>query len=237
MRPAIFLSASLPYGERAERYSPDSIAVRDAIRALVAECAGRCSLVFGGHPAITPLVWDVATTSDTTEKVIIYQSKFFEDKIIPKAKGFKNFEWTPIANENDHSAQEEYNIFCSKCVREFPDSQFCNSATKLAMSLYLMRTTMIGNKEFDYRAAIFIGGMNGVEEEWVRFGELREGVPRYPIASTEGAAHLIWNTISDEADRYAKYTDNMKRVFAEETAYRILFREIFEVLGLHRNNS
>ncbi len=68
MRP-VFLSASEPYQGRDREYldSRNIGNLREAIRALCAHVLPRGKLVFGGHPAITPLVraawptaWSVA---------------------------------------------------------------------------------------------------------------------------------------------------------------------------------
>lgn len=54
----VFLSASIPDPARDKRYfgTGDTIAIRDAVIALVSVVLPRTKLVFGGHPAITPLV-------------------------------------------------------------------------------------------------------------------------------------------------------------------------------------
>ena len=57
MKP-VFLSASEPNPNRSREYwdSRKLVAVREAVRAVVAYVLRRQPLVFGGHPAITPLV-------------------------------------------------------------------------------------------------------------------------------------------------------------------------------------
>jgi hypothetical protein len=52
---AIFLSASIPNREPFVHYF-DAIAIREAVLALVSLCVRKTDLVFGGHPAISPLV-------------------------------------------------------------------------------------------------------------------------------------------------------------------------------------
>ncbi len=54
----VFLSASVPLPDRDRRFAEtaDVIAIREAIKAVVGEVIPRGCLVFGGHPAITPLV-------------------------------------------------------------------------------------------------------------------------------------------------------------------------------------
>jgi hypothetical protein len=79
----IFLSASVPLPSRHREYfdTADVIAIRDAVRALtmvVVEQHGQ--LVFGGHPAITPMIHlQIAQTgSPVGERVMMFQSRYFE---------------------------------------------------------------------------------------------------------------------------------------------------------------
>jgi len=62
MTPPVFLSASEPYPARAREYfeSQNLANIRAAIRALCAHVLPHQPLVFGGHPAITPLVRGIA---------------------------------------------------------------------------------------------------------------------------------------------------------------------------------
>ena len=58
---AVFLSASVPYGSRAEQFpKADPYLIQVTVRALVVTCLGRRRIVWGGHPAITPMVWAAA---------------------------------------------------------------------------------------------------------------------------------------------------------------------------------
>ena len=62
-RRPVFLSASVPDPLRNPRYfeSADPARIRQAVGALVRVAAPSARLVFGGHPAISPLVLDAAT--------------------------------------------------------------------------------------------------------------------------------------------------------------------------------
>jgi hypothetical protein len=76
---SVFLSASVPDPERDEKYftTGDTVAIRDAVIALVMTVLPRTRLVFGGHPAITPMVKWVADQLGAFERVRMFQSKFF----------------------------------------------------------------------------------------------------------------------------------------------------------------
>lgn len=161
--PAIFLSASVPDPRRNPRYfsSTDVIAIREAVIGLVSVVLPRALLVFGGHPAISPLVLTTAQQLGLEARVVIYQSRFFEHLIPPSSLGFQHFHWTEKVNDDR------------------------------ALSLEHMRREMLGRWPFQagiFISGIFIGGMEGVEEELELFQTLHPGVLAYPIASTGGAA-------------------------------------------------
>jgi hypothetical protein len=46
-------------------------------------------------------------------------------------------------------------------------------------------------------AGVFIGGMEGVEEEYDMFLRLQSGIPAYPIASTGAAAAKLFDGSPD----------------------------------------
>lgn len=188
LRP-IFLSASVPERDL-QRYWPDPTAIADAIRALVAETVEKRVLVFGGHPAISPLVEYAARSLNAEHRVVIYQSLFFEKFIPPVAKKFQNLRWTPIVNSDKNASLEN------------------------------MRREMIETHPF--AAGVFIGGMDGVEAEWEMFGNLRPELPRFPVASTLGAARLLWQSWVPKQSRHP----DLKQRLADETDYRRLFRDL-----------
>jgi SLOG cluster3 family len=75
-----------------------------------------------------------------------------------------------------------------------------------------------------FEAAVFIGGMDGLFEEWTIFTSRYPDAPAFPVASTEGAARIIWtnwnprnlpNTVADLRTR-----------LDQDLQYRILFRDI-----------
>jgi hypothetical protein len=102
---AIFLSASIP-DRHPYLQSSDPIAIREAILALVTQTVRDRQLVFGGHPAISPLV-DLASHSlNSRHQVYIYQSLWFEDLIPDVAKAFQNLIWTDRKNTREESLTE-----------------------------------------------------------------------------------------------------------------------------------
>lgn len=155
----VFVSASVPDprkpGEEFYAETADNVAIRDAITAAVQVVTPTGKLVFGGHPAITPMVARVAGAMHTLENVSIFQSLWFEPMFPPENRAFRSLTLVPAA------------------------------ATK-QLSLGDMRDEMLKGP-FD--AAIFIGGMKGVEDE---FEKLWKRVPHwFPLATTGGAALVL----------------------------------------------
>lgn len=62
MMDAIFLSAGVPDPRRGPEYAAtaDTVAITAAVSALVYVTLGRRPLIWGGHPAITPMIWVIA---------------------------------------------------------------------------------------------------------------------------------------------------------------------------------
>jgi hypothetical protein len=172
---AIFLSASVPLPERHPRYyeSSDVIAIRDAVRALATVVLPFAALHWGGHPSITPLIRVVAQDIGVTDAVHVhlYQSAFFSEVLPEDNAAFETFVLTPAMPP---------------------------AAPERAASLAQMRTAMIGGVAFD--AGIFIGGMEGVEEEFALFRELNPNAAVLPIASTGAAAKMIYDREREALD-------------------------------------
>jgi hypothetical protein len=161
----VFLSASIPLPDHDARYweTADVIAIRDSIRALVSVVVPTGCIVFGGHPAITPLIRLLVRgmTTDVRQHVILYLSRFFEQRFPPEVTEFEDVRLVDaVGVDGDASLRE-------------------------------MRRTMIASHEFD--AGIFLGGMEGVEREYEMFRQIHPDKPAFPIASTGAAARILFN--------------------------------------------
>jgi hypothetical protein len=184
----VFLSASVPLPGRDERFlrTCDVIAVREAIKGLVEVVAQQGTLVFGGHPAITPMIALLmrAYGAEAKKRVVLYQSEYFSKR---------------LPREND----------------EFIDLRLIPAQAKSRKrSLAQMRKRMIDDTAFD--AAVFIGGMEGVLEEYVLFKERHPNARLWPIASTGAAAREIFVAEGrPQAD-----------LLLSEMTYATLFREL-----------
>jgi len=133
----IFLSASIPISGRGDFYkTADPFLIQIAVREFVSAALGRRKIIWGGHPAITPMVWTVAEDLgiDYGKTVVLYQSLFFE-KLFPEENAYFDNVVYVDAVEND-----------------------------LHGSMVKMRERMIGEEDID--AAVFVGGMEGIFEEY-----------------------------------------------------------------------
>jgi hypothetical protein len=186
MKQPIFLSASVPYREPFTKHF-DPLAIREAVIALVAMTVRDRELIFGGHPAISPLVEHAARSLGVVKNVHIYQSKFFEKAIPEVAKKFENLHWT--ANLEDRAG-----------------------------SLSAMRREMI--TKWDFCAAVFVGGMEGIYEEAELFERFHPNKAQIVLATTGGAAEVLL-----EKTR-ARYPEKTLQLLQTERRYRRVFRQL-----------
>ena len=103
---AIFLSASVPLvGRGTYHETANPFLIQCAVRELAMAVIRRHKIVWGGHPAITPMIWTICEDLgvDYSQSVILYQSKFFEDRYPEENKHFQNVVYTE-AIPNDRGA-------------------------------------------------------------------------------------------------------------------------------------
>jgi len=109
----IFLSASIPNKDRDKKYfeSADVIAIRDAVRALATLVIPQTKLIWGGHPAITPLIRHVLNRMNFSPKdhVTIYQSNFFKEYFPPDNLDFEDIRIINEKFDKDSSLLEMRN--------------------------------------------------------------------------------------------------------------------------------
>jgi hypothetical protein len=156
---SIFLSASIPTPDRSPEFAKtvDTACIAAAVAALVHVCLGRRRVVWGGHPAITPMIAIIADEIDVDyEKwVTLYQSEFFKDSFPEDNAKFSNI----VVTENIDSSREK--------------------------SLEHLRKRMF--TENDLECAVFLGGMEGIRDEYAMLKELSPDTQLYPLYSTGGA--------------------------------------------------
>lgn len=158
----IFLSASVPVAGRGDYYSTaDPFLIQIAVREFVTAVLGRRLIVWGGHPAITPMLWAVCEDLGLkySKAVVLYQSRFFTG-LFPE--------------ENLHFDNVQY-------VDAVPGDR--------EASLLAMRKEMLARHDLD--TAVFIGGMEGILNEYRLFVELHPGAKVLPVPAPGGAARQL----------------------------------------------
>lgn len=191
----LFLSASIPSEGRDSRFLrvPDvQVYVTDAVSAVArAVIAHQGTLVFGGHPTITPLVSLIAgeylqhrpaepvgpaeRPAQETARGVVYQSEAFRGYLPDEtwaigALRLAEIRWV------DAVAGEQFDP-------ELIGQPQCEA------SLGEMRRTML--EATQPNAMVCIGGMEGVEKEASIFAEICPGRPIFTLQTTGGAAGLI----------------------------------------------
>jgi hypothetical protein len=128
---------------------------------------GRRILVWGGHPAITPMIWAVAEGLgvDYGGWVKLYQSRYFEDEFPQDNERFRNITYTERFDGD------------------------------LERSLLAMQTRMF--RETKFSAAVFVGGMRGIIDEFDLLREIQPGTSMLPVVSSGGAVLEVARRLRD----------------------------------------
>jgi hypothetical protein len=223
-RKALFLSASVPYErpgltapeaiQRNQRYVRDArpANIRDAISYLCRFAFQRdLNLIFGAHPAIVPIVLTAARRFSPTpnqKHVIVFQSAFFEAHQIPRLT-LDLADWS-----------------CGELL--LTERSWVNGSPDRAGSLTRMREEMVRSPNLI--GAVFMGGMEGVEEECELFGLHQPQLPRYALGSTgSAAAELLDRDPTHLCGTGQRLTTHD---LAHDPSYPRVFRRLFEDLGL-----
>jgi hypothetical protein len=186
----VFLSASIPsFIEDENLYkTADIVAIRDSIRALAAVVIPYAHLVWGGHPSITPLIRDVLTKMSAEVQQHV---TIYQSRFFEGEYPKDNVDFENIIKTDSHPNGEH-------------------------ASALIMREAMI--KGNDFKAAVFIGGMEGIFQEYDIFKTAHPEALVFPIASTGAAAKIIYESISPRLDER----------LINDFAYMALFRSLFE---------
>lgn len=174
----IFLSASIPLPERNPKYigTADIVAIRDSVIALSTVILPHHRLIWGGHPSITPLIYYVM---DKLKLNIQDHVTIYQSKLFEK--------FFPEDNNKFN------NVKLTDIIEGDRDK-----------SLLHMRKRML--EEHEFAAAVFIGGMEGIdgdkekdiEGEYKMFVDRHPNALLLPIASTGGATKIIYDTVFPE---------------------------------------
>ena len=209
---ALFLSASEPYHKDTPLNAHYLATAKpryilDAVSYLSQFAFQRdITLVFGGHPAISPMVLDVARRFGRSrrKRVAVFQTAFFR-RLIPKAtldlaaQQYGELVWT---EEQPGKTKDERERRSLRWMRE----------------VMLQTPKLIGG--------VFIGGMEGVDEEGGMIRDMREELPCFAIGTTgSAAADLLGANARGFSGRRAT-----AKVLRENRSYPVVMQRIFEDL-------
>jgi hypothetical protein len=178
MTTAIFLSSSIPVAGRGNFYeTADPFLIQSAVREFVMLVLGRRLIIWGGHPAITPMVWAVCEDLgvDYANAVVLYQSSYFSGIFPEENKHFGNVQYVPAVEGNREA------------------------------SLLQMRKAMLARNDLD--TAVFIGGMEGVIEERKLFAEFHPQGKILAVPAPGGAARLLAQELGVKSERDLQNVD------------------------------
>jgi hypothetical protein len=210
----IFLSASVPLPERHPKYydTADIIAIRDAVIALASLVLGKHRIIWGGHPSITPLI------NFVIEKTIQNRIEKTLDELNSEEK--KEALFNEIKKEiSNHVTIYQSLFFKDKFPEDndkFENIVFTENVGDFHSSIQILRHEMLSKNEF--AAAVFIGGMDGIEVEYNMFKELHPKALMLPIASTGAATKIVFDSLASEDE--AKHER-----FLKDYGYMSLFQK------------
>lgn len=159
---SVFLSASVPVSGRGKYVeTANPYLIQMAVRELVTLVLGRRRIVWGGHPAITPMIWAVCQDLGVrySDAVVLYQSRFFRETFPEENALFANVHFIEAVGDDREA------------------------------SLLSMRRAMLSRDDLD--AAVFIGGMEGIIAEYQLFTEFHPTARVIAVPAPGGAARQL----------------------------------------------
>ena len=173
---AILLAASYP--PRSYHEKADSHEIAAAVKALAGAVFQRgWTLVFGGHPTISPLILMIAREYDRRNRVVIYQSRYFTNHIGPATRALLSEHYGEIVEVPNHPSEPP------------PAAGERLDPTRCPLSLALMRESMI--KHPGIAGMVLIGGDTGVRQELELFKLRHRELPVIPVGAPGGIAREL----------------------------------------------
>lgn len=214
---AVFLSASVPSPARAERYhlvpGAGPRLEEAALRVAGAVFQAGGTVVFGGHPSISPLIGYLCAQYQLPEpaelvgswgereptgpRVVLWQSEAFRDSWAEPSQRLAEMpgvtvRWTPAIDGERFDPERRGTPQCPE-------------------SLAHMRAAMIESAQ--PVAMVAIGGMEGIELEYGIFRTLRPEAPVYALPSTGGAARILAETHPNDVRSFDAEVEGHVREF------------------------
>lgn len=158
----IFLSASVPMIGRGDYHeTADPFLIQIATRELIMAVIRQHVIVWGGHPSITPMVWAICEDLNVS---------YADAVVLYQSRFFGEH----FPEENAHFG----NVHYIDAVDADRDASLVNMRQELLSRPGLM-------------AAVFIGGMEGVEVEYELFSQFHPEAQRILVPSAGGAARKL----------------------------------------------
>jgi hypothetical protein len=174
-----FVSASFPSADRSEKFyrNTNPLYVSNAIVEMVEAILIRNGkIVFGGHPTISPLFLSII--DNIFSKLIGINPKIFPVCYIYQSEYFKG----------------KQSKFTNQLFEKGYGQLIWTENTKdRKTSLEIMREKMLTDLKLD--GAIFIGGMEGIRDEFELFTKYYPTKVAFLIGSTGGNSEIILNEI------------------------------------------
>lgn len=167
----IFLSASVPIVGRGDFYrDADPFLIQSAVRSFAIAALGRRRIVWGGHPSITPMMWSICEDLGV---------QYTDAVLLIMSEYFR-----------DSFPPEATHFSNTEVVPAIPGD--------LEGSLLEMRRRIFMRPML--KSAVFVGGMEGVIEEYELIRSLRPDISIVAIPATGGAARVIAKRLDPSAD-------------------------------------
>jgi hypothetical protein len=234
----VFLSASEPYATRKEEYweTQNLVNIRAAVRTICAHVLRQGPLVFGGHPAITPLARSIADRirhdrqrddrSAPAPRLLMFQSRLYvrEDPDIPDivvtdAITAEGEIASSVGSRNLSLLRMRYEMLGYEGAEPVhPKLRQYQSQFGRQRELALFGGQLSPGAP-QFRAAFFVGGMEGVIREFRIFRSLHPRTPAYPLGSTGAAAKLL---LKEAGISNAALNEALER----DTAYSLLLEQL-----------
>lgn len=230
MRAPVFLSASEPYHWRDPEYweTQHLVNIRAAVRALCAHVLPRWPLVYGGHPAITPLVNGIAgrvmhdRNRDREERAPPPQTLMFQSAHWPVREEPGAVVTPAVAGAGDLSDRDASLLLMRYVMLDSPQAAWRGRVAARRDEFRHRRAEFFGTESFT--AGVFIGGMEGVECEFNIFRSFHPDTPAYVLPSTGAAARKLRGVLERQPPQ-------LRRLLETETAYAGLFQLVLPVDG------
>lgn len=165
MANAIFLSAGVPDpkadGGGEYARTADPVAITAAVAAVVHVVLGRRMLIWGGHPAISAMIHVLA-----------------EDYGVDYAEWVRLYQSLHFRDEFPEDNARYHNVV-------YIDADPAGRGPSLSS----MREAMFGREAYD--AAVFVGGMGGIIDEYEMLRRMQPRARTVPLASTGGASLIL----------------------------------------------